>query len=391
MAPSGRYGRPTVASQPASVRLLQDLIALPSVNPAFFSDPRLHGEHRVAEFLETAARRQGLAVESQAVVPGRSNLLVRVSPRGEVRHRVLLAPHLDTVGEPAYEAQLKPVVRDGRGYGRGACDTKGSVAAYFQSLLNVAASGPRPAHTEILFVGLIDEENMQLGSRHFAQHGPKADLAIVGEPTGLEIITAHKGDVWLRLRTTGRAAHGATPHRGRNAVTDMARIVLALETDYAAELAARPPHPLLGRPTINVGRIEGGRQPNIVPAECVIDIDRRTLPGETEAGVRREISALLKRHGLKAHYDTLRTNPCPPLETDPDLPWVRALTRAARRKTTRGVHYFTDAAALAAGGTPSVVFGPGDIAQAHTEREWLAISQLEDSIRILERFLRGLA
>lgn len=379
-----------MASQPTSVRLLQDLIALPSVNPAFFSDPQLHGEHRVAAFLESAARRQGLDVESQAVVPGRSNLLVRLSPRGEVRHRVLLAPHMDTVGEPAYALQLTPVVRDGRIYGRGACDTKGSVAAFFQSLLNVATSGPRPNHTEILFVGLIDEENMQLGSRHFAQHGPQGDLAIVGEPTGLEIVTAHKGDVWLRLRTTGRSAHGATPHRGKNAVTAMARIVLALETEYAAELAARPAHPRLGRPTVNVGRIDGGRQPNIVPAECTIDIDRRTLPGETEAGVRREIIALLRRHGLKASYDNLRTSPCEPLDTCPDLPLVRSLTRAAGRKGTRGVHYFTDAAPLAAGGTPSVVFGPGDIAQAHTEREWLAISQLEKSIQILERFLRAL-
>ena len=379
-----------MASQPTSVRLLQDLIALPSVNPAFFSDPQLHGEHRVAAFLESAARRQGLDVESQAVVPGRSNLLVRLSPRGEVRHRVLLAPHMDTVGEPAYALQLTPVVRDGRIYGRGACDTKGSVAAFFQSLLNVAASGTRPKHTEILFVGLIDEENMQLGSRHFAQHGPQGDLAIVGEPTGLEIVTAHKGDVWLRLRTTGRSAHGATPHRGKNAVTAMARIVLALETEYAAELAARTAHPRLGRPTVNVGRIDGGRQPNIVPAECTIDIDRRTLPGETEAGVRREIIALLRRHGLKASYDNLRTSPCEPLDTCPDLPLVRSLTRAAGRKGTRGVHYFTDAAPLAAGGTPSVVFGPGDIAQAHTEREWLAISQLEKSIQILERFLRAL-
>ena len=379
-----------MASPPTSVRLLQDLIALPSVNPAFFSDPNLHGEHRVAEFLASAARRHGLEVELQPVVPGRSNLLVRLTPRGQVRQRVLLAPHLDTVGEPAYALQLKPVVRDGRVYGRGACDTKGSVCAYFQSLLNVTAAGPRPAHTEILFVGLIDEENMQLGSRHFASHGPKSDFAIVGEPTGLEIVTAHKGDVWLRLRTIGRPAHGATPHRGRNAVTAMSRIVLALETEYASELAARPAHPRLGRPTINVGRIDGGRQPNIVPAECIIDIDRRTLPGETEAGVRREIRALLQRQGLKASFDTLRTSPCEPLETNPDLPLVQALTRAAGRRITRGVHYFTDAAPLAAGGIPSVVFGPGDIAQAHTEREWLAISQLEKSIHILERFLRGL-
>jgi len=379
-----------VASHPASVRLLQDLIALPSVNPAFHGDPDLHGEHRVAGFLESAARGRGLETEWQSVVPGRSNLLVRLRPAGVMRRRVLLAPHLDTVGEPDYAAQLRPRVRDGRVFGRGACDTKGSVAAFFQAVLNLAAGGRRPSHTEIVFAGLIDEENLQLGSRHLARIGPKADLALAGEPTGLEVITAHKGDVWLRLRTTGRSAHGATPHRGRNAVSAMSRIVLALEGGYAAELASRPAHPKLGRPTINVGRIDGGRQPNIVPASCTIDIDRRTLPGESEAGVRREIAAFLRRQGLRAGFDTLRTSACEPLDTDPSLPLVRALTRAAGHRRTRGVHYFTDAAPLASGGTPSVVFGPGDIAQAHTACEWLAIEQLESAVRILERFLRDL-
>ncbi|MFM7556365.1 MAG: M20 family metallopeptidase, partial [Verrucomicrobiota bacterium] len=285
-----------MASHSASVRLLRDLIALPSVNPAFHDDPSLHGEHRVGGFLESAARLRGLETQWQPVVPGRSNLLVRLRPPGPIRLRVLLAPHLDTVGEPDYAVQLRPRVRDGRVFGRGACDTKGSVAAFFQAVLNLAGGGRRPAHTEIVFVGLVDEENMQLGSRHLARIGPKADLALAGEPTGLEVVTAHKGDVWLRLRTTGRPAHGATPHRGRNAVSAMAPIVLALEGGYAAELASRPAHPLLGRPTINVGRIEGGRQPNIVPASCTIDIDRRTLPGESESGVRREIAAFLRRH-----------------------------------------------------------------------------------------------
>jgi acetylornithine deacetylase len=169
----------------------------------------------------------------------------------------------------------------------------------------------------------------------------------------------------------------------------MARIVLALGEDYAAELVARAPHPLLGPPTVNIGRIEGGSQPNIVPDSCVIDIDRRTLPGETEASVRREIRRLVAARGLPAGFDNLRSSPCEPLETDPGLPWVRDLLAAAGRNAPVGVHYFTDAAHLAAGGIPSVVFGPGDIARAHTDREWIAVSQLESATTILERFLRG--
>ncbi|MFM8360922.1 MAG: M20 family metallopeptidase [Verrucomicrobiota bacterium] len=369
-------------------RLLGDLIALPSVNPAFLpaGDPRA-GEERVAADLAGRARTAGLEVEFQDVAPGRRNVVVRLTPPGRVRRRILLAPHLDTVGEPHLDTLLKPVRKGGRLTGRGACDTKGCVAAMFQAVLDLAAGGRRPAATEVIFAGLVDEENFQAGSRHYAARGPSADLAVVGEPTRLEVVTAHKGDVWLQLRTEGRAAHGATPHLGRNAILEMARIVELLETRYAAELRRRS-HPLLGSPTINVGSIGGGRQPNIVPADCVISIDRRTLPGESESAVRRELACWLRREGLKARFDTLRTAPCHPLETDPRQPLVQALCRAAGRTRTVGVHYFCDAAPLAAGGIPAVVFGPGDIAQAHTRDEWIALSSLERGRRILDRFLR---
>lgn len=379
-----------MAARSAPVQRLLDLIAIPSVNPAFLpaGDPRA-GEAQVGQFVAELGRKGGLAAEFQDVAPGRRNVLLRLSPPRPARQRVLLAPHLDTVGLPALETLLHPRLAGGRIHGRGACDTKGCVAAMLSAVLNVAAKGPRPAETEVLFLGLVDEENGQLGSRHYATHGERGDLAIVGEPTRLEVITAHKGDVWLQLKTSGRSAHGATPQLGRNAVHAMARVVEALETDYRAELNRRS-HPLLGSPTINVGAIAGGTQPNIVPNECVISIDRRTLPGESEAGVRREITRLLRARGLRATFNNLRLSPCHPLETDPGLPLVRDLCRAAGRARTRGVHYFCDAAPLAEGGTPSVVFGPGDIAQAHTSDEWISIASLERGTAVLEKFLRGL-
>lgn len=351
----------------------------------------------MAQCLATRARRAGLTLERQSVAPERANLLVRLTPKGDLRNRILLAPHLDTVGEPNLEAQLKPRFEQKRLYGRGACDTKGSAAAMFQALLDVAEAGVRPAHTEIVFVGLVDEENAQLGSRTYASlarqrtHSDSlwADLAIVGEPTRLEVVSAHKGDVWLQLRTRGVAAHGATPQLGKNAVTEMARAVLALEGDYAAELRARSPHKLLGRPTINVGAIRGGTQPNIVPDSCEAALDRRFLPGETTAGVRREIQSVLRRAGVRAEFVDLRGAPCPSLETDPNLPLVRHFLRHAGRRRTRGVHYFCDAAPLAAAGIPAIVFGPGDIAQAHTSEEWIELEQLDAAREILVRFLRA--
>jgi acetylornithine deacetylase/succinyl-diaminopimelate desuccinylase-like protein len=414
-------------------KLLTELIALPSVNPAFAppspavgprcraasddqqvvpTNPRV-GEKRVADFLATVAASAGLEVDFQKVLPGRSNVIARVLPPGIIRQTILLAPHLDTVG--ADDSQFVPRRKNGRLHGRGACDTKGSVAAMLTALCELANTKSRPQETEIIFAGLVDEENAQAGSRAlvgqasslsserdsasrkklctgFAGAGrqdARPALAIVGEPTSLQVVTAHKGSLWLQLETRGRAAHGATPQLGQNAVHQMARIVDALETDYAAQLRRRR-HPLLGTATVNVGMISGGAQPNIVPDRCIITIDRRTLPGETEAGVRREIAVLLRAKKLSAKISSTKLAPCLSLETNPKLPLVRQFLRSAGQTRPMGVDFFCDAAVLSDGGIPSVVFGPGDIAQAHTAHEWISLDSLERGKNLLLNFLKSL-
>jgi acetylornithine deacetylase len=369
-------------------KLLAELIALPGVNPAFLP-PRhpLAGEKNAADFLAATAARAGLEVEFQKVLPGRRNIIARLLPKNKIRQTILLAPHLDTVG--ADGRQFIPQRKNGRLHGRGACDTKGSVAAMLAALCELAHSQSRPLETEIVFAGLVDEEHAQAGSRALVASGFKADLAIVGEPTKLQVVTAHKGSLWLELATRGRAAHGATPHLGKNAVHEMARIVDVLETDYAAQLKKKK-HRLLGAGTVNVGKISGGTQPNIVPDGCTISIDRRTLPGETENSVRREITLLLKAKKLSAKISSTKLAPAPPLETDFKLPLVQSFLRAAGQKKPLGVDYFCDAAVLSAGGIPSVVFGPGDIAQAHTADEWISLAELERGKNLLLRFLNSL-
>jgi acetylornithine deacetylase/succinyl-diaminopimelate desuccinylase-like protein len=423
-------------------KLLAELIALPSVNPAFAPSDgasarqaRLrqshYGEKNVADFLASVAAKAGLEVEFQNVLPFeterwgetpsspnlqsglerlsphrndlvRPNLIARLLPQNKIRRTILLAPHLDTVG--ADESQFIPRRKNGRLHGRGACDTKGSVAAMLTALCELANAQSRPNETEIVFAGLIDEENAQAGSRALAaqasrlrlvegQHNRRdacaTMLAIVGEPTRLQVVTAHKGSLWLQLETRGRAAHGAAPHLGQNAVHEMARIVDALETDYAAWLRKRK-HPLLGAATVNVGTISGGTQPNIVPDRCAITIDRRTLPGETEAGVRREITEFLNSNKVSAKISSTKLAPALPLETNPKLPLVRQFLQSVGQSKPAGVDYFCDAAVLSAGGLPSVVFGPGDIAQAHTADEWISLASLERGKNLLLNFLKSL-
>lgn len=368
-------------------QLLAELIALPSVNPAFL--PARHpyaGERQVADFLAATAGTAGLEVDFQKIIPGRANVIIRLLPAGKIKQTILLAPHLDTVG--ADSDKFIPQRKDGRLHGRGACDTKGSIAAMLCALLEISVGKKRPQHTEIVFAGLIDEENAQAGSRALVRSGFKASLAIVGEPTLCRVVTAHKGSLWLHLKTRGKAAHGATPHLGQNAIHEMARVVDTLETRYAAHLRRRK-HPLLGNGTVNVGKISGGTQPNIVPDACVIEIDRRTLPGETEAGVKREINALLKSKKLSAQIASTKLAPALPLETNHRLPLVQQFLSSANQKQPLGVDYFCDAAVLAVGGIPSVVFGPGNIAQAHTVDEWIALAELERAKNLLVRFLKA--
>jgi len=391
-------------------KLLAELIALPSVNPAFL--PPRHpnaGEKRVADFLAATAAQAGLEVEFQNVLVladghHRCNLIARLRPRNITKRTILLAPHLDTVG--ADETKFIPHRKNGRLYGRGACDTKGSVAAMLTALCELANSKSRPLETEILFAGLVDEENAQAGSRALVAQTSRlcgateksthrrdacaTILAIVGEPTKLQVVTAHKGSLWLQLATRGKAAHGATPQLGKNAVHEMARVVEILETDYAAQLRKRK-HKLLGAATVNVGKISGGTQPNIVPDRCTIEIDRRTLPAETEAGVRREIAALLQAKKLAAKISSATLAPALPLETSSKLPLIRKFLRSTNQTRPAGVDYFCDAAVLSAGGIPSVVFGPGDIAQAHTADEWISLAALERGKNLLLNFLKSLS
>ena len=373
------------------VDLLADLVALPSVNPGGrdVSGPD-YTEQAVMDRLAAFLEAHRIDYERQEVLPHRENLIA-VAEGKDRRQTVFLESHADTVAvEGMAIAPFDPVVRDGKLYGRGACDAKGQLAAMFTALARVLRHGP-PA-TNVAVIAGCDEEYQFRGVAHLIQSGFRATRGVVGEPTELNLIIAHKGCARWRLHVRGKPAHSSNPHLGDNAISKMVPVITALEA-YHRELQERPAHPLTGGPTLAVTLIQGGSQINVVPDHCWIAIDRRLIPGEEATRIQAEIAAAIGRvTEVELEWEEVILDYS--MEIDPDERIVQELARAVQNVTGRppslqGVAYGTDASKFVWAGMPTVVFGPGSIAQAHSAEEYLEIAQLEQAVEILSQLLRG--
>jgi acetylornithine deacetylase len=375
-----------------TTRLLRDLVALPSVNPMGrpAQGPEFY-EHRVTDYLEHFFRELGVPWERQPVAPLRDNIIARCELPG-ARRTVILEAHQDTV--PTDNMTIDPFgarVEGGRLYGRGACDIKGGLAAMLTAFARVARERPRQA-AHVVMACCVDEEHTSTGVLELVRRGLKGDAAVVAEPTGLQIVHAHKGMVRWHVSTTGRAWHSSSPEQGVNAIYRMARLLTAIER-YAERLRASPADPLLGPPTLSVGRIEGGTSVNTVPDSCRIEVDRRLIPGEDPRAAPGQFVEFLRAEaGIDFPFTcaepwTSKT----PLSPRGSEELVRRLGEAI--DSVRGGHravpvpFGTDAPTIAEAGIPAVVFGPGDIARAHTCDEWVPLEEVEQASEILYRFI----
>ncbi|MEM1059346.1 MAG: M20/M25/M40 family metallo-hydrolase [Verrucomicrobiota bacterium] len=366
------------------VALLRALVAIPSVNPDGNPGTSQTGERRLARELGDLLRSWGAAVRYQEVLPGRPNLFARwPAPRGARRPlRLALAPHLDTVSVKGMTVPpFDPVRRQGRIYGRGASDTKGSVAAMLWAVrrwLNLPASARHGL--EITFAGLMGEEAGNEGALDWRRRGVKADLVLVGEPTGMRVVHAHKGALWFTLETVGQACHSATPERGSNAIYRMGEVLRRLEKKLLPAVA-RHRHPQLGAATFNVGTIEGGQKVNIVPDHVAIQCDVRSVPGLGGTRLRQLVRKALGDLSPRPRFRLDRVNPS--LEVSPEHPLVRLVTDAAQGTAT--APWFCDAGILSSARAPAVAIGPGSIHQAHTKDEFIRERDLTEGA---EGFLR---
>jgi acetylornithine deacetylase/succinyl-diaminopimelate desuccinylase family protein len=359
--------------------LLQSLVRIPSVNPHGSPGVDKPGEQACAEFVAGFLRQCGAEAELREVAPGRPNVLGRFPTSAPGRKRVVLAPHLDTVSVGGMTIDpFGGEIRDGRIWGRGATDTKGSMAAMLWALYELRDRIPTLGH-EIWFAGLMGEEAGQEGARAFVKQ-ERADFALIGEPTGCNIVYTHKGAFWIKLRTRGHAVHASAPERGENAIYKMADILRCIRDQIAPALASQS-HPILGSPTISAGLIHGGTKTNIVPDFCDLEIDTRTIPGQDPG----EITAALKKIDPGAEISVWESHP---LNTDPTHPLIQLLVNNGA--ALAGAPWFCDAAVFAEAGIPAVAAGPGSIAQAHTNDEWISLADLDQGVRFYRAFLEAL-
>lgn len=382
------------------VEFLSELISIPSVNPMGrdLEGPEFYETRMVARLLNFFTELD-VPHEEIVVVPGKSsNVLARIDSPGATR-TILMDAHTDTV--PVDGMTIPPFggeVRDGRVWGRGACDDKGPLAAMLWAFRRLAEERPAGMPNVVMSCS-CDEEATTLGISDLVKCWSdgrstvlpsKPDAAIVAEPTELDVVVAHRGAVRFRIRTAGRACHSSDPTQGLNAIYRMARVVSALE-EYAPKLSAsREPHPLVGPPTLSVGRIYGGTSVNVVPDDCAIEVDRRLIPGDCAEDAVADIRSYLDgRLDFEFEFEPPWLN-SPTLSDDDNGPLVAAMLKqieaVAGPHKSLGVPYGTHASRTCAAGVPSIVFGPGSIDQAHTKDEWIAIDQLEKAAEIYFRF-----
>ena len=372
--------------------LLQALVRIPSVNPDGEPGTDLVGEQAIAEFVAEFLGGIGAEARLEEVLPGRPNVISRFPSEGGAKPKVLLAPHLDTVGIGGMVVDpFGGEIRDGKLYGRGACDTKGTMAAMLWALKGLGAEAVAKLGGEVTFVAFCGEESCQPGSNHFADRYPGAyDFALIGEPTGCDIVHKHKGTVWATLVSRGTAAHGSKPELGDNAIMKLLPVLQALDGEFRARMHSEAfADPVLGFPTLNIGQIRGGTRANIVPDECRASIDFRITPALASAGP----SQLLKDFVTEVSRGSVEVEiglETMALDTDASNPFVEKLCALPGSPRRVGASWFCDAAVLARAGIPGVAAGPGSIDQAHTEDEWIAVAALEDGVTFYRDFLLSL-
>ncbi len=364
---------------------LSTMISIPSMNPFREQPGKGYREKEIAEFYCDRMSDLGLEVGSREVVAGRPNVwgVLKGSSNGP---SLMLSGHLDTVGNENYAEAFIPKVENNRVYGRGACDMKDALASYLEVVQVIRDEGIE-LNGDLILTGIADEEDQMIGSKNLGEKGPWADFGIIGEPSDMKICSAHKGQVGYRVRSLGKAVHSSRPEQGINAIEGMMHIVEALKT-LQQELMSTDAHALCGHGRCGPAVIHGGTIVSTVPDYCELEIDRRTLPGETREHVYAEIDGLISniveshpQFKFEIEGPTIDVLPLDVPDDNPLVNTVLAAIRAITGHSTRTSAFFggSDAPHF---GFPTVIFGAGRLQQAHSVNEYVEISDMMAATRV---------
>jgi acetylornithine deacetylase len=363
---------------------LQRLVQINSINPLIA--PGAPGEREIAAFIAGSLRSAGLKVETHEPEPGRATVLGKLPGAGGGRSLMLNA-HCDTVDVSGMAEPFSGAIRDGKLYGRGSFDMKGSLAACMTAAKALADYGPK-LRGDLLVAAVADEEYGSLGTRDLITR-IKPDGAIVTEPTALDVCLAHKGYLWIRVDVAGRSAHGSKFESGIDANMKMG-LFLAELGGLERELRSRPPHLLVGPPSLHAAMLRGGSGLSTYAASSTVEIERRTIPGETEEQAVAEIQSIIDRLA-RDDADFQAKVECffarDPFEVAPTAAIVQSVDRAATKVRGRQAKHigdtpWMDAALLQAAGTETVVFGATGTG-AHSDMEWVELESVYQLAEIL--------
>ncbi|HAG22712.1 MAG TPA: hypothetical protein DCG87_05395 [Synergistaceae bacterium] len=370
------------------IKIVSDLIRIES-------HKFVEGEEReIALHIQKILEKEGVRNELVEVEEGRYNIYGFLP--GEEEHYLMFNGHIDTV--PPFDMTIPPfdpVIKGDLLYGRGSVDMKSAVGAMLATIIALKRGDYR-LQKGLVFAGVIDEEKSCKGTEHIVRNGPVPKVAIIGEPTDLYVSIAHKGMEWIEVSFTGKAAHGSRPKEGINAIYLATEFIRLIREELEPALEKRA-HFLVGAPTINVGVIKGGDDPNIVADKCVVQLDRRWTPDETIEGITEEIgeiAALVTDNnsrgsysikGMREHTAALLNKP---FIIDKENPLVqKALEEVTRivgeEREPRGFPAWSDAGQLSnERGVDCIVLGPGSIEKAHSNDEYVPLDQVFQAYQI---------
>jgi len=357
------------------------LVQINSINPTLV--PGAPGETEIADYVSKSLSGAGLSCE---IIGSRPSVLARLAGAGGGRSLMLNA-HVDTVDVAGMAEPFSGAIRDGRVFGRGSFDMKGSLAACMTAAKALADSRVQ-LRGDVYVAAVADEEYGSIGTSEVIER-VKTDGAIVTEPTALDVCLAHKGYLWIEVKIAGRAAHGSKFNLGIDANMKMGRFLARL-SGLERDLRTRTPHPLVGPPSLHAALLNGGSGLSTYAALSTLQIERRTIPGETEAQAIGEIQSIVDALTLEDpdfHAGVRAFFVRDPFEVAPDAGIVRAVDRAATRVRGRAPAHigdtpWMDAALLQAAGVETVVCGAMG-AGAHSDVEWVDLESVFQLAEIL--------